>query len=118
MGAVRSGDVVILLSKGGATTEINNLLKPAKTKKAFVIGVTENADSMLARESDLFLKVRVKTEADNFKLLATSSILGVIAVFDAIAIAAMARNGFSKEKFALIHPGGAVGEILTHKKLY
>jgi D-arabinose 5-phosphate isomerase GutQ len=118
LGVVQKDDIVILLSKGGATAEINNLIKPAKAKKAFVIGVTEKEDSILATESDLFLKVKVKTEADKFGLLATSSILGVIAVFDAIAIAAIEKNGFTKERFALIHPGGAVGEILTHKKLY
>jgi D-arabinose 5-phosphate isomerase GutQ len=118
LGVVQSDDIVILLSKGGATAEINNLIAPCKTKKAFIIGVTENADSVLAKESDLFLKVQVKTEADPFGLLATSSIMGVIAVFDAFAICTAAIGGFTKEKFGVIHPGGAVGEILLNKKLY
>ncbi len=118
LGVVQSDDIVILLSKGGATAEINNLIAPCKTKKAFVIGVTENDDSILAKESDLFLKVKVTAEADSTGLLATSSIMGLIAVFDAIAICAAEMTGFSKEKFSVIHPGGAVGEKLLHKKLY
>lgn len=115
LGAVQSDDIVILLSKGGATSEINNLIAPCRTKKAYVIGVTENADSMLAKQSDLFLKLQVKEEADPTGLLATSSIMGVIAVFDAIAICVAAISGFTKDKFALIHPGGAVGEKLLHR---
>lgn len=118
LGVVQSDDIVILLSKGGATAEISNLIAPCKTKKAFVIGVTENDDSVLAKESDLYLKVQVKSEADSTGMLATSSIMGVIAVFDAIAICAAEKTGFSKEKFGVIHPGGAVGEMLLHKKLY
>jgi D-arabinose 5-phosphate isomerase GutQ len=47
-------------------------------------------------------------------MLATSSTLAVLAVFDAIAIALMYVTGYSKEKFAVIHPGGAVGEKLRH----
>lgn len=112
LGVVQPEDIVILLSKGGATSEINQLIAPSKAKKAFVIGVTENADSMLAKQSDLFLKVKVHAEADPTGLLATSSIMATIAVFDAIAICVAAKTGFTTEKFALIHPGGAVGEKL------
>ena len=116
LGVVQSEDIVILLSKGGLTNEIKNLIAPCKTKKAFVIGVTENSDSVLARQSDLCLKVQVRSEADQTGLLATSSILATIAVFDAIAICVAVKTGFTKEKFALIHPGGAVGEILHNRK--
>mgnify|MGYP003285184749 CR=1 FL=1 len=118
MGVLSKGDVLILLSKGGTTAEINNLIGPAKTKGAFVIGVCEKEESQLARESDLYLKIMVEREADRFGLLATSSTLGVIAVFDAIAVAVMERTGFTEEQFGVIHPGGAVGEKLLHKKLY
>ncbi|HHV66009.1 MAG TPA: SIS domain-containing protein [Peptococcaceae bacterium] len=115
LGAVDSDDVVVLLSKGGASLEINSLIKPLKTKKAFIIGVTENEESVLAKESDLFIKIKVKEEADHTGLLATSSIIGVIAVFDAVAIASAEITGFTREKFSVIHPGGAVGQILLKK---
>jgi KpsF/GutQ family protein len=118
LGVVNEKDIVILLSKGGSTDEINHLISPTKVKKAFIVGVTENSESVLARGSDLFLKVKVKQEADKFDMLATSSILGLIAVFDAIAIKISELTGFTKEKFSIIHPGGAVGERLLNKKLY
>jgi KpsF/GutQ family protein len=118
LGAVQEDDVVILLSKGGETREINSLLEPVHRKRAIVIGVTENEHSELAQKSDIFLKVKVSKESDDFDMLATSSTLAVIALFDAIAIAITRIRGYTKEQFAIIHPGGAVGKKLTRKRLY
>ena len=65
---------------------------------------------------DLLLKVRVDREPDEFNMLATSSTLAVIAVFDAICIALMKYMDYSKEQFAVIHPSGAVGDRLLGKE--
>lgn len=113
LGLVQANDVLILLSKGGKTDEINMLIAPAQQKKAKVVGVTENPNSLLAQKSDIFLKVKTSSEPDPFNMLATASILAVLAVFDAISIVLMQIGGFTKEQFALIHPHGAVGERLT-----
>jgi D-arabinose 5-phosphate isomerase GutQ len=45
-------------------------------------------------------------------MMPCASTLGVIAAFDAIILAAMRLNGFTKEQFLRIHPGGATGETL------
>ena len=116
LGSVQKGDLAILISKGGRTREIVNLLPPLKTKKVFVIGVTENEDSILARESNLLLKVKVEREADVFNMLATTSASAVIAIFDAICIALMEYTHYTKEQFAVIHPGGEVEEQLLKEK--
>ncbi len=112
LGLVQPEDVVIALSKGGNTREIVNLLPAIKTKRARLIGVTENPDSVLGRAADLLLRVKVEREPDEFNMLATASTLAVIAVFDAVCIALMRLTGYTREQFALIHPGGAVGERL------
>jgi KpsF/GutQ family protein len=114
LGLVQPGDVVIAISKGGNTREIVNLLPTIKTKRAFLVGVTENLDSALARASDLGLRVSVEREPDAFNMLATASTLAVIAVFDAVCIALMRSTGYTREQFALIHPAGAVGDRLVH----
>jgi D-arabinose 5-phosphate isomerase GutQ len=46
-------------------------------------------------------------------MLATTSTMAVVAVFDAICIALMEYSGYTREQFAVIHPGGAVGERLS-----
>jgi len=116
LGIVQPGDVVIAISKGGGTREIINMLDAFAAKKVTVIGVTENPDSILAQHSTILLKVKVEREPDEFNMLATASTLAVIAVFDAICIALMRVTNYTREQFAVIHPGGAVGERLTGKK--
>lgn len=112
LGAVQKDDVVIAISKGGGTKEILNIVPAVKRKGATLIGVTENENSELAKNSDIVLKIKVEREPDPFNMLATASTMAVIAVFDAIAITLMHVTNYKKEQFAVIHPGGAVGERL------
>ncbi len=112
LGMLQKDDVLILITKGGNTQEIVNMIPACKEKGALLIGVTENADSVLGRNADLLLKVKVAKEPCPFNMLATASTLAVISLFDAICIALMQYTGYSREQFALIHPGGAVGERL------
>jgi D-arabinose 5-phosphate isomerase GutQ len=94
---------------------LNRILGPLRAKGAYLVAVTENERSPLAQASDLLLRVRVKREADPFNLLATASTLAAIAVFDAICVALMSRRGFTRGRFAVIHPGGAVGQRLRRR---
>ncbi len=112
LGILQRDDILILLSKGGKTAELIPLVTACKAKGALLIGVSENLDGPIARSADIYLEIKVEREPDPFNMLATASTLAVIAVFDAIAIALMEMTGFTKEQFAVIHPGGAVGERL------
>ena len=112
LGLVQPGDVVIAISKGGNTREIISILPALQSKGATLIGVTENPDSALGKASSILMRVKVPREPDEFNMLATASTLAVIAVFDAICIILMKVTGYTREKFAVIHPGGAVGERL------
>lgn len=112
LGVVQPGDVVFLISKGGGTKELVQLLPALRNKKVTSVTITEQKDSPLAKGSDLTLIVRVEREADVFNMLATTSTLAVIALCDAICISVMTLTGYTKEQFAVIHPGGAVGEKL------
>jgi KpsF/GutQ family protein len=115
LGLAQPADIAILISKGGNTREIVNLLSPLKAKHVSIIGVTENPDSAMGRAADYLLRVKVQREPDEFNMLATASTMAVIAVFDAICIALMKVTGYTQNQFAVIHPGGAVGERLLAK---
>ena len=117
LGMLQKDDVLILITKGGNTPEIVNMIPACKEKGAFLIGITENPDSVLGRNADLLLKVKVAKEPCPFNMLATASTLAVIALFDAICIALMHYTGYTREQFGLIHPGGAVGERLLGNKV-
>ena len=93
-----------------------NIVPALREKGIFIIGVTEREDSPLASASDLVMKIKVEREADAFDMLATTSAMAVVAVFDAAAIAIMTYTGYTRDQFAVIHPGGAVGDRLLAKK--
>lgn len=116
LGVLQPGDIFILISKGGNTSELTKMIPACKTKKAMLIGVSENPDSIIAKESDIYLKIKVEKEPCRFNMLATASTLAVISTFDAICIALMQYTGYTREQFAVIHPSGAVGDRLVHNK--
>ena len=113
LGMLSEGDIVILISKGGGTSELLNMMPVCKIKRTRLVGVSENPESAIAKESDIFLHIHAGREPCPFNMLATASTLAVIAAFDAICIALMQYMGYTKEQFRVIHPGGAVGERLA-----
>lgn len=116
LGVLQKEDILILVSKGGNTGELAQLIPACRAKGAYLIGVTENEDSLIGREADLCLRVKVDREPCRFNMLATSSTMAVVSVFDAICIALMTYTGYMREQFAVIHPKGAVGERLLKKE--
>jgi KpsF/GutQ family protein len=117
LGLLQKDDLIIMISKGGNTSELVNLIPACKTKRAILIGVTENPDSTIGREADQLLRVKVDREPDEFNMLATASTMAVIAIFDAICIALMQYTNYTREQFAVIHPGGAVGNRLRDNEI-
>lgn len=112
MGVIQKDDVVVLFSKGGNTPEILNYIPCCKAKGAYIIGVTQNDDSVLARESNLYFKILCEHEADIWDMCASASCNTIAAVWDAVAFTIMRHNGYTREDLLLTHPGGKVGEIL------
>lgn len=108
-GAVTARDVVVLLSKGGETTEINFLAKIAKERGAKVVALTEQPASTLGKLADAVLLVRVDPDVDPYGMIATGSSLTNAAMTDALCVVLLKLRGYSKEAFGETHPGGAVG---------
>ena len=112
MGVIQKDDVVVLFSKGGNTQEIVNYIPCCKAKGAAIIGVSQNDDSVLARQSDIYFRVFCEHEADIWDMCASASCNTIAAVWDAVAFTIMRYNGYTKEDLKLTHPGGKVGEML------
>ena len=106
---------MVLASRGGKTAELIPIMNIAKTKGATVISVTEKMDSPLAVGADIVLPMKVELETDKYNSQSTSSFVALSAVFDALQTALIEETGYVNEQFALIHPGGAVGERLNQK---
>lgn len=115
LGYLKEGDVLILASRGGETKELFPMLEAADRKGVCVITVTENRDSGLAKGARVVLPLRVSRETDPFNSQGTTSFVIMCALFDALQTAVLEETGYSKEQFALIHPGGAVGKRLNRE---
>ncbi len=115
-GAVTENDVLIALSKGGETAEINYLAELAKNRRAKVIGFTEKPDSTLGGLSDQILCVRADPDVDPYGMIATGSSLTNSAMGDVLCIVLLKMRGYSQEQFGETHPGGAVGKKLKSIK--
>lgn len=113
LGCVQSGDTVIMVSRGGKTVELLPIINVVKKKKATLVVVTENMNSPLALNADILIPMHIEKESDKYNVMSTASFVATIAIFDAIIVAVMEETGYKKEQFALIHPGGAVGELLN-----
>jgi D-arabinose 5-phosphate isomerase GutQ len=116
LGCVQQGDTVIMVSRGGKTVELLPIIDVVKKKKATLVAVTENVDSPLALNADILIPMHIEKETDRLNVMATASFVATIAIFDAIIVAVMEETDYKKEQFALIHPGGAVGELLKQYK--
>lgn len=116
LGTIDNRDIVVFISKGGNTEELTCFVDNIKAKKAKIIYVGEDANSKLGKACDIFLQVKIKKEPDQFNMLATSSSMSVLALFDAICICIIEYNKFTKDDFKINHPGGAVGKRLKQNK--
>jgi len=110
LGMLVKGDLLLALSYGGETDEINQLLPTAKRLGVGVIAFTASLNSTLAQAADLVLDISVEREACPHNLAPTASTAAMMALGDALAIALLERRGFKEEDFARLHPGGRLGK--------
>lgn len=116
-GFLQNGDVMIFASRGGKTKELLPIVDICKAKGVKIITVTENMDSPLAISADVVLKQHVNRETDKWNAQGTTSTTALCMIFHALQAAVIEQTGYQAEQFALIHPGGAVGERLNKKPL-
>lgn len=112
LGMITRQDVVLALSNSGNTEEILTILPIIKRLGVPLIGMTGNAESTLAKLSTAHIDVKVEQEACPLGLAPTSSTTAALVMGDALAIALLQRRGFTRDDFALSHPGGSLGKRL------
>jgi len=111
LGRVVQNDLVIALSNSG-TTEVRRLIPSVKQIGAKLIAITGNPDSSLARHADCVLPLGDAPEACPVGLAPTTSTTAQLALGDALAMAVAKRRNFTREEYALYHPGGSLGRSL------
>jgi arabinose-5-phosphate isomerase len=112
LGVVGRGDVVILVSKSGATPELVRLAPLLRALEARLVALVGNVRSPLAEQADAVLDASVAREADPLGLAPTSSVVVALALGHALAVALAQARGFSADDFARAHPSGQLGRNL------
>ena len=116
-GFLQEGDVMVFASRGGKTKELLPIVDICKAKGVKIITVTENLESPLAAAADVVLKQYVNRETDKWNAQGTTSTTALCMIFHSLQAAIIEHTGYRAEQFALIHPGGAVGERLNNKSV-
>ncbi len=116
-GYLQKGDVMLFASRGGSTKELFPIADICKAKGVSIITITENLASPLAEMADVVIKQYVNRETDKYNMQGTTSTTALCMLFHALQTAVIEETDYQKEQFALIHPGGAVGERLNNKSL-
>ncbi len=114
-GFLQKGDVMVFASRGGKTKELLPIMEICQAKGVSIIAITENMESPLAQGADVVLKQYVNRETDKYNMQGTTSTTALCMIFHALQTALIEETDYQKEQFALIHPGGAVGERLNKK---
>lgn len=115
LGMIMPGDVILAISFSGQTEEINKILPSLERRKLTIIGMTGNSHSKLALMSDIHLTIHIEREACPYNLAPTASTTATLAVGDALALCLMKIKHFEKRDFAVFHPGGSLGKLLTQQ---
>jgi len=109
MGMISARDVVILLSNSGETAELVPVLTHANRLGIPIIGISSRSESTLIREATIPLVLPSAQEACPIKMAPTTSTTMMLALGDALAMAAMRVRGFTRDDFQKLHPGGSLG---------
>ncbi|MCK5828872.1 MAG: KpsF/GutQ family sugar-phosphate isomerase [Methylococcales bacterium] len=112
LGMITSQDVVLALSNSGETGEVLTILPIIKRIDVPFIAMTGNPESALAKFSTVHLDVAVEQEACPLGLAPTSSTTAALVMGDALAVSLLETKGFTRDDFALSHPGGSLGKRL------
>jgi arabinose-5-phosphate isomerase len=112
LGMITRHDVVLAISNSGETEEVLNLLPIIKRLGVPLIAMTGNYQSTLARFSSVHINVAVEQEACPLGLAPTSSTTAALVMGDALAVSLLEARGFTRDDFALSHPGGILGKRL------
>lgn len=116
MGVVREGDMVILLTKSGETSESIYLARLLKERNVQLWLLTFRADSTLEREIANSVVLRLEHEGDLWNIMPNNSTTVNLIVLQGLAMMIAEKMGLEMEDFRRNHPGGYIGEMLRQSR--
>lgn len=118
LGRVHHDDVMLLLSQSGETEEITRLLPWLHKIPVAILAVTGRRTNTLGRSANVVLELGPVKEACALGLAPSTSTTAMLAIGDALALVTSRMRDFRREDFARFHPGGSLGQQLSHVEDY
>ena len=112
LGMVAHGDILMVLSNSGETSELADIVAHAKRFGIPLIAVAGREGSTLMRQADVAILLPQVPEACETGIVPTTSTTMTLALGDALAIALMEHRDFTPDHFRMFHPGGKLGARL------
>lgn len=113
MGAVRDNDLVILLTKSGATKESVYLEELLSRRKCTQWLLSFEKEGILAKKMENSLILDLEHEGDDWNIVPNNSTTMNLIVLQGLAIEIGRRMGVTLDQFKVNHPGGHIGEVLA-----
>lgn len=115
MGLVKDGDMVILLTKSGETSESVYLADLLKKRKINIWLVTFEKQSTLVREISNHIVINLRHEGDLWNIMPNNSTTMNLIVLQGLAMMVAKKMELELGDFKRNHPGGHIGEVLQEK---
>jgi len=114
-GSIQTGDVLVAFSNSGMTDEILRVVTKAKLINAYVVLITGNANSELAKLSHSVICYGLVKEACPLGLTPTTSVLVMLAIADALAMEVQQMVGLTYDDYARNHHAGYLGQVAKER---
>jgi arabinose-5-phosphate isomerase len=112
LGIAAAGDVALLISQSGATSELEPVIDHFSAVGIPIIAITGNPRSMLGEAAAAPLVLPHWPEVGPAAVAPTTSTTMTLALGDALAMTVMREKGFTRTDFGRLHPGGSLGARL------
>ncbi|HID86862.1 MAG TPA: SIS domain-containing protein [Anaerolineae bacterium] len=109
-GVLAGDDLLIAMSRGGESSEVNRLVAIANQRGVTTVAFVHDTASSLAKACQHVLPIPSKQEYELMGVLATTSTVAFSAMCDALAGVILEARGYTLKEFIKTHPGGAVGK--------
>lgn len=112
-GAMAASEVLVAISRGGESAEVNAMVAIANQRRLTTIALVDDEASTMARACRHVLPVHSPAEYELGGYAATTSTVVSSAVCDAICAVVLKWKGYTLAEFRDTHPGGAVGLAMS-----
>ena len=116
MGVVKDGDMVIILTKSGETSESVYLTGLLKERKVNMWLLTFEKESTLIKEIPNSVVIDLIHEGDLWNIMPNNSTTINLIVLQGLVMKIAAVMGLQIEDFKRNHPGGQIGTLLENKR--